>query len=272
MSDEALTQVRYARRDHAAWLTLHRPAKRNALTPTMVSELNRALDRADGEDGLRALVLTGAGPAFCAGADLGYVQELLDCADGCDRFLAELLDPLHRFLSRLRSSPLPVIAAVNGPCSAGGLETVLCCDLVVASRNATFSDAHSRRGLAPAIGGTAGLVRALGVHRAKQLLLLADTYSADTLAAWGLVTEVAEPDHLDSAVTRMAATLSRRSPASLRIMKQAAHRAHEPQWEAQVAADRDDFRQLWRSPDLREGVQAHAERRDPVFLVPDVPA
>jgi enoyl-CoA hydratase len=265
MSDEGLTQVRYDRRDHAAWLTLHRPAKRNALTPTMVGDLNRALDLADGEDGLSALVITGAGSAFCAGADLKFFQELLDTEDGCDRFLAELLQPLYRFLSRLRSSPLPVIAAVNGPCSAGGLETVLCCDLIVASRNATFSDAHSRRGLAPALGGVAGLVGALGVYRAKQLLLLSGTYSADTLAAWGLITEVVEPGRLDVAVSQLVETLSRRSPDSMRFMKQAAHRSHEPDWDAQVAADLDDFRQLWQSADLREGLRAYVERRDPAF-------
>jgi enoyl-CoA hydratase len=260
-----LTQVQYARRGPAAWLTLHRPAKRNALTPTMVSELNRGLDRAEREAGLRALVITGAGPAFCAGADLGFFSELVDTEDGCDRFLAELIDPLYRFLSRLRSSPLPVIAAVNGACAAGGLETVLCCDLIVASANATFCDAHSRLGLAPAIGGTAGLVAALGVHRAKQLLLVSDTYSADLLAAWGLVAEVVERDRLDATVSQLTQTLSRRSPDSLRLMKQAVRRGHEPDWHTQVAADLADFRQLWRSPDLREGLRAYAERRDPVF-------
>jgi enoyl-CoA hydratase len=266
MPDERLTQVRYARRGLAGWLTMHRPAKRNALTPVMVGELNRALDLAEAENGLRALVITGAGPAFCAGADLGFFQELIDTEDGCDRFLAELLDPLHRFLSRLRSSPLPVIAAVNGPCAAGGLETVLCCDLVVASRSATFCDAHSRRGLAPALGGTAGLVGALGVYRAKQVLLLSDTFSADDLAAWGLIADVVEPDRLEDAVSQLAEKLSRRSPDSLRLMKQSVHRSHEPDWDAQVAADLEDFRQLWRSADLREGLRAYVEQRDPAFI------
>jgi enoyl-CoA hydratase/carnithine racemase len=185
MPDQQLTQVRYGRRGAAGWITLDRPAKRNALTPAMVGGLHQALDLADRDPALAAIVITGARPTFCAGADLGFFSGLLDEPDGCERFVAGLLRPLAAALARLRTSPRPVIAAVNGACAAGGVELAVACDLIVAATGATCTDAHSRRGLAPAIGGAAGLVRWLGAHRARQLMLLADSWHAATLAGSG---------------------------------------------------------------------------------------
>ena len=121
-----MSEVRYERRGDAGWITLDRPDKRNALTPTSVRELAECLDRAEGDRAVRSVVITGAGPAFCAGADLGYFLSLVERDDGCERFLAELLQPFADFLGRLRGGELPVIAAVNGACAAGGLELVVC--------------------------------------------------------------------------------------------------------------------------------------------------
>jgi enoyl-CoA hydratase len=265
MSDQQLTEVRYARRGAAGWITLDRPAKRNALTPAMVAGLHQALDLADADATLAAVVITGAGPAFCAGADLGFFGARLDEPDGCDRFVAGLLRPLAQVLARLRTSPRPVIAAVNGACAAGGVELVVACDLIVAAAGATFSDAHSRIGLAPALGGAAGLVRSLGAHRARQLMLLGDPWDAATLAACGLVAEVVPDAELEARAAALAGTLAQRSPASLAHMKELVHRAQDPPWEELVEAGIADFRKHWGSADLREGMAAYAERRAPAF-------
>ena len=260
------SEVEVSRRGAAVWFTLNRPAKRNALTPAMVAGLNLALDEVDAMPDVGAIVITGAGTAFCAGADLEFFRSAVDAVDGCEMFVGQLLEPLRRFLSRLRNSELPVIAAVNGACAAGGLETILCCDLIVADRAATFSDAHSRLGLAPALGGASALVASLGAHRAAQLMLLADTYDAETLASWGLVSAVAEPGGLDDAVAALVERLSLRSPASIATMKRLVQRSAESSWDALVAADMASFRELWRSPDLREGLQAYLDRRQPSFV------
>ncbi|HEY2286123.1 MAG TPA: enoyl-CoA hydratase/isomerase family protein [Streptosporangiaceae bacterium] len=265
MTDQPLSGVTYARRGTAGWITLDRPAKRNALTPAMVGALHQALDRADRDPHLRSIVITGAGPAFCAGADLEFFGGLLAQPDGLERFEAGLLRPLAGFLGRLRAEPRPVIAAVNGPCAAGGVELVVCCDLILAAAGATFSDAHSRRGIAPAIGGAAGLVRSLGAHRAKQLMLLADSWDAATLAACGLVAEVVPAAGLRARAEQLAAQLAQRSPASLALMKELVHRAQDPPWEELAEADLADFRASWGSADVREGVAAYAEGRDPDF-------
>jgi enoyl-CoA hydratase len=269
MSDQQLGEVRYARRGRAGWITLDRPAKRNALTPVMMTGLHQALDLADRDAGLRVIVITGAGPAFCAGADLGLFDGLRAEPDGCERFETGLLRPMADFLGRLRSAPRPVIAAVNGACAAGGVELVVCCDLIVAAAGATFSDAHSRRGIAPAIGGAAGLVRSLGSHRAKQLMLLGDSWDAETLAACGLVAEVVPPAGLRARVDALADELAQRSPRSLALMKDLVHRAQDPPWEQLVETDLADFRAGWGSADLLEGLRAYAERRAPLF--PDRP-
>jgi enoyl-CoA hydratase len=265
MSENDLTQVTYARRDTGAWITFDRSDRRNALTPVMVRELNLALDRAEADPSVRAVVLTGAGTAFCAGADLRYFLEMVDADDGCERFVADLLDPLHRFLSRLRSGPLPVVAALNGACAAGGLEITLCCDFVVASDAAVVSDAHARHGIAPTLGGAANLVRAVGPHRATRMLLLADTYDAATLASWGLVHSVVPLGRLVDEVDTLVQTLSRRSPTSHEFMKRMVQRATSPDWEEHVATDLQDFRELWRSPDLRVGLRAYLDHTTPVY-------
>jgi enoyl-CoA hydratase len=259
-----MAEVGYERRGPAGWITLNRPAKRNALSPQLVAELRGALDVAGGDRGLHALVITGAGPAFCAGADLAFFREMLE-AGSCEEFLDQLLEPLVSFLAGLRALPLPVIAAVNGPCVAGGLEMILCCDFVLASTVATFADAHARHGILPAVGAVSGLVRSVGAHRAKRLLLLSETFDAQTLAHHGIVTEVTEPYDLLPRAQRLAEELSTRSPASLAKLKAAVHRSEAPSWEDHVAADLADFRAIWGTPQMREGIRAYSERRDAIY-------
>ena len=263
------TEVSYQHRGPAAWITLNRPAKRNALTPAMLSQAHRALDLADASAGaneeVRVVVLTGAPPAFCAGADLNFFRSMLDEPDGCDRFLEGVIQPLADLMARLRASPRPVIAAVNGACAAGGLELILACDLIVAAADATFTDAHSRLGIAPAVGAAAGLVRALGELRAKQVLLLSEPIDAATMARYGLVAEVTAPADLERRTTELAGTLSRRSPASFAAMKTMVHQAQQPTWEQTVETDLAFFRHNWNSAAMQAGLGAYASR--PAFNV-----
>jgi enoyl-CoA hydratase/carnithine racemase len=231
---------------------LNRPDQRNALTPPMVAELAGSVRAADADERVRTIVLTGADPAFCAGADLTYFRAMTQHQDGLDRFLAELLHPLAEVLGLLRESAKPVIAAVNGACVAGGLELVLACDLVVASAEATFCDAHARHGLAPAIGAVGSLVHAVGSQRAKQILLASEVHDAATMREFGLVTAVVEPDQLTERVSELAETLAVRSPRSLGLLKTMVHRAERPSWSERVEADLADFAAGWPALDLRE--------------------
>jgi enoyl-CoA hydratase/carnithine racemase len=231
----------------------------------MVAELLRVLDLAEQDADLRCLVVTGAGSTFCAGADLTFFRQMLDSDAGCDGFMEQLLGPLVEFITRLRALPVPVIAAVNGPCVAGGLEIILCCDLVLASTEASFADAHSRHGILPAVGAVSGLVRSIGAHRAKRLLLVSGTFDATSMAEFGIVTEVVEPAELIGRVHRLTDELSSRSPASLKVIKAAVNRSEAPAWEDHVQADLEDFRAIWGTPQMREGITAYGERREPVY-------
>jgi enoyl-CoA hydratase len=257
--------VDFSRRGAGGWLTLNRPDRRNALTPRLLADLHRGLDTCDDDPQVRAVVITGAGAAFCAGADLDYLLGRLDEPDGCATFAAELLEPLWSALRRLRDSARPTIAVVNGPCFAGGVELLVTCDLVIASESATFCDAHALRGLAPAVGGAAGLVAAVGAPRARRMLMLAETFGPDQLAQAGLVSEVVPADRLLSRAGELVALLASRSPASIAAAKRAVQRCEPRPWDEVVEEDLEVFRRHWNGPDMREGIGAFLERRDPRY-------
>jgi enoyl-CoA hydratase/carnithine racemase len=260
MSLTELTELTYERRGDAGWLTFDNPERRNALSRTMVTELHRVLDVVEADATVRSLVLTGNGSVFCAGADLTFFLECLN-GGGVDAFMDDFLVPLVDVLRRLRNLPLPTVAAVNGPCIAGGMETILCVDLVIASTKAIFGDAHSRHGILPAIGAVGALVRSAGAHRAKRMMMLSEMLDAHALVEYGIVTEVLEPDELLPRAEALAAELALRSPASMALMKASVQRSEEPDWETHVAADLVDFRAIWGTPQMREGITAYNEKR-----------
>src|SRR3990172_2107434 len=174
----------YEVRGGAAWITLNRPEALNAISPAMIRELGQALDRAEDAPGRRAVVLGARGRAFCAGADLKALKEA-----GEDN--ARFLDDVLAIMNRLERFRLPVIAAVNGMALAGGvgggLELLLCCDLVIAAQSAKIGDAHANYGLLPGGGGSVRLPRKIGPTRAKYLMFTGEFVPAADLVAAGLV-------------------------------------------------------------------------------------
>lgn len=260
--------VDFRRQGAGGWLTLNRPRRRNALTPQLLADLHRGLDACDADPRVRAVVITGAGDAFCAGADLDYFLGRLDEPDGCATFITELLDPLWAVLRRLRACGRPTIAAVNGACFAGGVELLVTCDLVIAAETATFCDAHSLRGLAPALGGAAGLVAAVGAPRARRMLMLAESFGPHELAEAGLVSEVVPADRLTGRAQELVALFASRSPASIAAAKRAVQRCAPRPWDEVVGEDMEVFRRHWNGPDMREGIAAFVERREPRYAAP----
>lgn len=232
------------RRGDGLWLTLPGPERRNALTTQTVTELRAALDT-----DARAIVITGAGDAFCAGADLHEVQ-----ASG-----AEFLDPVWETLASLRTLPQPVIAAVNGVCVAGGMELILCCDLVVAAESARFADGHARYAVLPAIGGAAGLARTLGPFRAKELLFLAEWRTGAELP--GIVNRVVPDDELVEHVDGLVAELAAKSADVLHAMKAMVNDGLDLPWEAAARGELERARAHWGSPDFAAGLREFTERR-----------
>ncbi|MCC6195781.1 MAG: enoyl-CoA hydratase/isomerase family protein [Burkholderiales bacterium] len=256
----ARTEIRYDVRGAAAWIVLDRPAAMNAMTATMLDGIARALDAAEADPSVRAVVITGSGDsAFCAGADLAQV--LTSGAVGEPDFL----DRAAATFGRLRDFPKPTIAAVNGLTLAGGLELVLCCDLVVAVDSARMGDAHANFGVFPGAGGAAILPRRVGPARAKYLLYTGEQVSAVRMREWGLVNDVVPAGELHAAVGALVERIAAKSPLVLRQMKRVADAALDLPRDAALAGELLTLRTHLRSHDLHEGLAAFREKRAPRF-------
>ncbi len=206
--------VLYETREHVARITLNRPEKLNALSPALVGELLAAFERAGADDAVRAVVLTGAGRAFCAGADLSGSRE------GHSRSLDEWWERLQGNLTRqmlVRDFPKPVIAAVNGYCLGRGCELALWCDIVVASEDAKFGEPEIRHG-----SMVASMIPWLtNPQQAKLLILTGDTISAQEAQAIGLCVKVVPPDDLQGEAERIARRIAKVPTFAVRYNKQA---------------------------------------------------
>lgn len=253
-----LTQTRVG----ALWATLNRPAALNSITPEIVRGLDAALDQALADDTVCAVVLSGTGRAFCAGADLKHVRRTIG-AD--DTTIAAFLQAIFALMNRVEKFPKPVIAAVNGLALAGGLELVLCCDLVVAARSARIGDAHANYGLLPGAGSSVRLPRKIGATRAKYLLFTAEFASAEELREAGLVNEVVDDSELAAATERLVAKLATKSPLGLRRMKALVDDGLEQPVETALRLESLASEVHAHSHDMHEGLAAFEEKRKPHF-------
>ncbi len=248
-------------RDSIAIVRLNDPASLNALTLDMVAALPRMLDEVEAHG--RAMVLTGAGRAFCSGANLaGGLSESADPADfDAGAVLESHINPL---MQRLHDLAVPWIAAVNGAAAGAGASLALAGDLIVAGESAFFLQAFARIGLVPDAGSTHLLVRAIGRPRAMQLMLLADRLPARTAFDWGLINQVVADDALEAEALALAGRLAD-GACSLRAIRQLAWQAVDAGWDEMLAAERAQQRDAGRTADYREGVAAFLEKRAATF-------
>ncbi|WP_322044268.1 enoyl-CoA hydratase/isomerase family protein [Paraburkholderia sp. J67] len=244
-----------------ARLTLNRPTAMNAMNMTLLADLDRRLAQIAADDDLRVLVLTGAGPAFCAGADL---KEVL-ASQKAEAGEADFLDLADATLARLRNFPKPVIAALNGLTLAGGLEMAMCADIVIAAESAAIGDAHANFGVYPGAGGAAVLPRLIPQNVAMYLLFTGKTLSAAEMKAYGFVTEVHPDGDLADAAMKLAGQIAGKSPVVLRRMKQVARLSADKSRDDALLHEQVMLRRHLRSFDLQEGLQAFAEKRAPQF-------
>lgn len=250
-------------RDGALWLTLNRTAALNAITPEVVEALDSALSSAESDAAVHAVVLTGNGRAFCAGADLKYVRRT---TQGDETAVARFLDSVLGVMGRLEKFPKPTIAAVNGLALAGGLELVLCCDLVIAARSARLGDAHANFGLLPGGGSSVRLPRKIGPTRAKYLLFTGDFVPAEELVAAGLVNRVVDDADLLDAAGEIVARLRNKSPLVLRRMKALVDDGLEQPVETALRLELLASEVHAHSHDMKEGLAAFEEKREPRFI------
>ena len=252
----------YENRDGVAWLTMNRPDAMNAISLDMVALFEEYLTQIAADAGIRVLVITGRGKAFCAGADLKQVLDSLNVPPGEPDFLDRLCDNV---LNPLRDFPKPVIAALNGITMAGGLETAMCADLVVAVESARIGDAHANFGVYPGAGGAAVLPRIVPHNVAKYLLFTGKTLSAEEMKTYGFVNELVADDQLQEATQALALHIAAKSPIALRRMKMVANGAADKSRDDALMHEMYEFRKHQRSWDMQEGLTAFTEKRKPQF-------
>ncbi len=247
MAEEVLTE----RRGRVLLITLNRPDARNAINHEVAEGLVRSLDELDGDDGLTAGVLTGAGRGFCAGMDLKAFAER-----GAPKVMA-------RFFTEGAAKPL--VAAIEGFAMAGGLEIALTCDLLVAAKGAKLGIPEVGVGLFAAGGGLLRLPRRLPYGVAMEMALTADPITAEQAHGYGLITRLAEPGQAVEVALDLAARIARNAPlavaTSKRLVRASLGCTEAEFWELQKA----HIPVVFRSEDAREGPRAFAEKRAPVW-------
>lgn len=207
--------VIYAVKGDVAWIRLNRPHALNSLNPQLIAELQGAFACAEADDAVRSIVVIGSGDAFCAGVDLTYARSLLER----DCVAAEFLQPFSHFISAMRELSKPVVGAINGTCVGGGLEILLCCDVIISADGSMIGDGHVRYGLLPATGVARKLVQAMGHFRASQMLLMGQLYSANELQDFGLIFKIVPRAELEDAAAEAAASFSGLSGKALSQLK-----------------------------------------------------
>ena len=253
-----MDELLVVRRGGVRVLTLNRPDRLNAFTKPLLSVLMAALADAEADQDCRAVLLHGAGRAFCAGQDLTMVEPGADLGDSLDRSF----NPLIR---RLRAMRLPVVCAVHGVAAGAGANLALACDIVLAGASARFIQSFIRIGLIPDAGGTWTLPRLTGDARARGMAMLGEPVSAAQAEAWGLIWRALPDDELLPEAERLAAHLATQPTAALALVKQALNASASHSLDQQLDLERDLQRQAGHTPDFQEGVAAFLEKRLAAF-------
>ena len=250
-------------RDAIARITLNRPDRLNSFNDAMHAQLREALDRVKADASVRVLLLTGAGRGFCAGQDLG---DRAVAPGGPAVDLGASIERNYKpLILTLRSLPMPVVCAVNGVAAGAGANIALACDLVIASKSASFIQAFCKIGLIPDSGGTYWLSRLVGPARAMELAMLGDKLPAEQAEAWGLIWKCVDDAEFTATVDALVAQLAQAPTKGLAAIKQALHAADHNTLEQQLELERDLQRSLGYSDDYREGVAAFTAKRPPQF-------
>ncbi len=239
-------------------LTLNRPERKNAMNAAMFNELLAVFREVDASTSDRVLVITGAGDAFCSGADLGDRGSDTRPALARLHWVADIALALHRI-------PKPVIAKVNGVAVGAGMNLALGCDLIIASDNARFSEIFARRGLSIDFGGSWLLPRLIGMHRAKELAFFADIISAKEAAELGLVNRVLPASQLDAFVADWADRLAAGPPLALSMTKRLLTNSFTTTMDEALEAEGLAQSVNTATEDTAEAIRAFLEKREPRF-------
>ena len=270
-----MSSVNFEIRDNIGFITLNRPEKLNSFTREMALLLQNRLDECASLHEVRAVYLTGAGRAFSAGQDLSEIvgpgerdgsgkagEPGGTVRTGLEDVLSELYNPI---ITRIRNLPKPVVAAVGGVAAGAGANIALCCDIVLASRSASFIQAFSRIGLIPDSGGTYFLPRLVGWQKAAGIAFLGDKIGATEAERIGMIYKVYEDEEFVGGSKALTAVLALMPTRALAFTKHALNYSTVNSLEAQLLLEDELQQKAARTSDYGEGVRAFLEKRAPVF-------
>lgn len=243
--------------DGVGLITLNRPQVLNALNQATMDELVDVLEGFERDEGVRCVILTGAGRAFAAGADINEFKG------------ASSVEMLSRYRfqqwERIRKISKPIIAAVNGFCLGGGCELSMLCDIILAAEGARFGQPEINLGLMPGAGGTQRLPRAVGKHRAMELVLTGRQISAQQAYEWGLVNRVVPAEMLMDEAKKLAEEIAEKAPVAVRLAKEAILKSLDTPLETGLDHERKLFYLLFNTQDKDEGIDAFLNKRKANF-------
>jgi len=252
--------VRLEKQGAVAIVTIDRPEALNALNRQVIDAVGTTIDAIEADGAMQAVVVTGAGRAFVAGADITEMKDMTPLE--AEAFSTRA----HRTFGRLEELPIPTIAAVNGFALGGGCELALCCDFIYASTKAKIGQPETGLGLIPGFGGTSRLVRRVGLAWAKELVLVADPISAAEAAQIRLVNRVFEPEALLPAAIAAGERIASRGPVATRLAKEVMQQGQDADVRLAHALEQRAFGLSFASEDRVEGTTAFVEKRDPDFI------
>ncbi len=250
--------VKFEKKERVAVITMNRPEKRNALNSEVREELYTVLKQINSDKAIRAVIITGAGEAFIAGADIAAMKEYTpEDAATSSRHGSQIFSYIEKMSA-------PVIAAVNGWALGGGLELALACDIRICSETAQFGQPEVKVGILPGYGATIRLPRLVGIARAKEMTFFGKIINAEEAEKIALVTGVTSPGDLMGKAMELAQKLAQ-APASLSLIKQSINSSFDLDADAAFELSSKLYGDAYRTEDAREGIQAYLEKRKPVF-------
>ena len=251
--------VKYEKKDMIVIITLNRPDRLNAINLQMNRDLVDALETAKNDENVRSIVITGAGRAFCAGADVGEFASG-DFSKGDKKGKPRFIHPYN--LYRLNK---PIIAAVNGVAVGFGMNLTINCDIVYASENASFGEFFIRMGIIPDMNGSLILPLLVGIHKAKELIFSGKRIYAEEALRIGLVNQIFPQEELLPKTIEFAQHLAEQAPLALSLSKQAIHKGYEKIFDEMLAIEKEYNDKCYASEDHKEAARAFVEKRKPNF-------
>lgn len=246
-------------KENIAKITLNRPEVMNAITLEVLNELNAALDKAEADNDIRAVIITGAGKAFCAGLDLKAASQIPDHEQ------EKMSNFGQTVFKRIEEFPKAVIAAINGYAFGGGMELSLACDIRVASDDTKMGLTEASIGLIPAWGGLQRLPSLIGMSRTKEMILTANPYTTKELFEFGLLNKIVPNDEVASTAAFLAAKIADNAPLAVKFAKMSLNATKSLSSDEGYQKDAEYAATLKGSKDLEEGITAFLSKRKPVF-------